>query len=305
MIQTLDELRALLSDMPLGGRAMTRLPVLDTGEHALLVEIDGVEVEAAWRAAREQSGRAGRWPVAVTCWADGAGAWERRFEGEDLFMRAPFTWGAGGADVSPAGLRRRSRDVDVAAMLKREAARRAELVPAAEVIEEAVAETERVFGVAPDPALVADAGGSHQSDLDLERWLARWERDHAGDRPPRPPDPWFAPYGPTALMWLPAPAGADALAYVSWYAGETRDHADLIALLRSWEERFGAELVAHWGTMLQLVVRRPPLDLESALEVATEQVLVAPCTIWLQGTSLRDHARALVGAERWFLHERP
>ena len=79
----------------------------------------------------------------------------------------------------------------------------------------------------------------------------------------------------------------------------------LIALLRSWRERFGAELVAHWGNMLQLVVEHPPTDADTAWELAWEQTLVAPCTIWLPGTPLREYARSLIGANRWFLHERP
>jgi hypothetical protein len=41
--------------------------------------------------------------------------------------------------------------------------------------------------------------------------------------------------------------------------------------LRSWRERYGAELVASWGTMLQLSVNAPPADLQDAFELAVEQ----------------------------------
>ena len=52
----------------------------------------------------------------------------------------------------------------------------------------------------------------------------------------------------------------------------------LIATLASWPDRYGAELVAHWGTMLHFVVTRPPNTLEDASNFALEHDLVAPGT---------------------------
>lgn len=57
--------------------------------------------------------------------------------------------------------------------------------------------------------------------------------------------------------------------------------------------------------MLQFVVARRPATAEEALELAWQQYLVAPCTMLLPGVSVRDHARALLHIDRWFLHERP
>ncbi|WP_428268063.1 DUF4253 domain-containing protein [Haliangium sp.] len=68
---------------------------------------------------------------------------------------------------------------------------------------------------------------------------------------------------------------------------------------------FGAEIVAHYGTMLQLIVSRRPDDIDDAWALAYAQQLVAECTTVLPGISLRDHARALMHADRWFLHQRP
>jgi hypothetical protein len=53
--------------------------------------------------------------------------------------------------------------------------------------------------------------------------------------------------------------GWQVAAYVSFFGAEVPGGAErLIAVLRSWHERYGAELVAHYGTMLEFVVRRPP-----------------------------------------------
>lgn len=37
----------------------------------------------------------------------------------------------------------------------------------------------------------------------------------------------------------------------------------------------------------------------------SEQVALAECTTLLPGVSMRDHARALLAVNRWFIHERP
>jgi hypothetical protein len=78
-----------------------------------------------------------------------------------------------------------------------------------------------------------------------------------------------------------------------------------VAVLHHWSDRFGAELVAHYGTMLQFVVDRPPTTLDDAFIVAWQQELVAECTTVKPGVPVRHHARVLVGRERWFLHDRP
>ena len=79
----------------------------------------------------------------------------------------------------------------------------------------------------------------------------------------------------------------------------------MVAAQRRWEEQFGAELVASYGTMLQYFVRRAPTTLKQALRLAWEQERLAECTTITRGVSLLHHARVLVGRDRWFLHERP
>jgi hypothetical protein len=72
-----------------------------------------------------------------------------------------------------------------------------------------------------------------------------------------------------------------------------------------WEKRYGAELVANLGTMLEFTVARPPQTMAEAWELAVEQDLVAPHTIGGPCLPLRAHARALLQRPTWLLHSRP
>lgn len=95
-------------------------------------------------------------------------------------------------------------------------------------------------------------------------------------------------------------------ARISPYGAEgSGRHEALIRLSREWQHRFGAELVASWGTMLQYVAAKPPTTLDEAFDLAAQQIAVAPCTTLLRGEGVRQLARHLWHGEQWFLHERP
>lgn len=120
-------------------------------------------------------------------------------------------------------------------------------------------------------------------------------------------DYWFDPTPqPTAMVFLPSARSAATVAYESWYAEHSElPAAALVALLERWNAEYGAEVMAHWGTMLQLRVAQPPRGIAQARALAREQLLVAPCTAMLPGTHPEMHAQALLQAKTWFLHERP
>ncbi|NRF70857.1 DUF4253 domain-containing protein [Aquincola sp. S2] len=151
--------------------------------------------------------------------------------------------------------------------------------------------------------------------VDLEAYLARKAAgreapaEDAGGADADEPDPtlampgWFEPDN-AQLVFLPTPRSEDALAYLHWYGCLDGGAAGMIALMRRWRERFGAELFAHYGTMLQLVAARPPEQLDAALALAHEHHLASSRALDFAAT-LRHYARGLLGHERWFLHERP
>jgi hypothetical protein len=155
------------------------------------------------------------------------------------------------------------------------------------------------------------ASDGSPSENDLEYWLlAREERVTPAPAPENGDyDDWFIPTGREShLLFLPTPQGPESLAYLDFYAiehgvmGVTAER--LIAVLSLWEERYGAELVANWGTMLQFVVSRPPATLDEAWELAVDIDLIAPSGN-AATVHVRDTARFLWRRHTWFAHCRP
>ena len=73
------------------------------------------------------------------------------------------------------------------------------------------------------------------------------------------------------------------------------------AVLREWHEKWGAELVAFWGTMLQFIVSRQPASGQEAWDLNRQIATMAG--------SLQDRpwmrALALERTNIWFLHDPP
>ena len=224
-----------------------------------------------------------------------------------MFNRFPFDHGAG-TDTSIRGILERADAIDPADVIAELAARDARWDPYEHLVTFELESTRRAVGDAPTEATLRAALGAHTTHEALDRWLLDWEETTGGVKlEPALYLDWFDPVGlDTAVVLLPTPHSWEAPAYLSFFGAEGPGGAEsLIALVRSWHERFGAELVAHFGTMLEFVVNRPPRSLDEAWALAREQELVAPCTTALPGITLREHARSLVDRDTWFIHERP
>jgi Domain of unknown function (DUF4253) len=100
---------------------------------------------------------------------------------------------------------------------------------------------------------------------------------------------------------IPAGRPADVLAVIGWdgLANHGREAVlPLTAVLRSWEDRFGAQLIDVGFADLRLLVERPPRTLEAAQRIAAEQVVLADDCI----DGMRDIpniAARLVNAPIW------
>jgi hypothetical protein len=94
---------------------------------------------------------------------------------------------------------------------------------------------------------------------------------------------------------------ADVLATVGWM-GACNHYGDigpLSAVLRSWEERFGAYLVGVGFATLTLAVQRPPVSREACLAVAAEHFAVCPDNIY-QGTgSIEEYSVQIQSQPVW------
>jgi hypothetical protein len=94
---------------------------------------------------------------------------------------------------------------------------------------------------------------------------------------------------------------ADAVAVLQW-SGPTNHFSDmgqLAAVLRTWEDRFGAYVVCIGFDTLQLAVTRPPASFEQACRVAAEHMAVCSDCVYQGEGSIEALAESLVGASTW------
>jgi hypothetical protein len=106
---------------------------------------------------------------------------------------------------------------------------------------------------------------------------------------------------PAARIGLvPAERPADVLPALGWGGLDNRGESllPLTAVLRSWEDRFGARLIDVGYADLRLFVERPPRTLEVAQRLAAEQVVLADDCI--DGARTIPHIAArLLNAPVW------
>lgn len=106
-------------------------------------------------------------------------------------------------------------------------------------------------------------------------------------------------WGRLGLVAVTRPA--DALAKLGWLgpANHLSDVGVLSAVLRSWEDRFGAHLVGVGFDTLTLAVQRPPTTHEAALAVAAEHYAICPDNISQGIGSIELYARGLRAQPVW------
>jgi hypothetical protein len=101
-----------------------------------------------------------------------------------------------------------------------------------------------------------------------------------------------------------APAGrpADVPAAAGWtgMCNSWDDVAEVSAVLRSWEDRFGAVLVRMHLSVLELAVAAPPWRTEDCERVAAEHFAFTCDDDSPEPRTVRQHAHRLRGARRWW-----
>ncbi|MFD3325883.1 DUF4253 domain-containing protein [Streptomyces sp. NPDC058701] len=104
------------------------------------------------------------------------------------------------------------------------------------------------------------------------------------------------------LALVPAGRSADVPAAAGW-CGPTNhenDTALLSVVLRSWEDRFGARVVALGFDELQVSVSAPPPTADRALPVAAEHFAFCPDNVRQGSGSIRAYAEeAVTGTRHW------
>ena len=107
--------------------------------------------------------------------------------------------------------------------------------------------------------------------------------------------------GPLRIGLVAAERPADALVNMGWN-GAANVHATaapLTAVLRSWEERFGATLMHVGFDTLDLLVERPVASWPEALAVAAEHFAFCSDNVYQGVGSIREYADELPWDARW------
>ncbi|RFS81141.1 DUF4253 domain-containing protein [Actinomadura spongiicola] len=95
--------------------------------------------------------------------------------------------------------------------------------------------------------------------------------------------------------------GADALAAVGWQGALNHNEwtAPLAAVLRGWEDRFGARVVALGFNTLELSVAAPPITTRHAVHVAAEHWAFCPDILFQGPGTLAGYAEEIRGKTNW------
>ncbi|MFI6368844.1 DUF4253 domain-containing protein [Nocardia sp. NPDC050630] len=118
-------------------------------------------------------------------------------------------------------------------------------------------------------------------------------------------------------LGLVAASSADSVAAIGWreVANHTTDIAEISAVLRDWERRYGTRVVAIDDGSLHLSVSAPPGKRDEALRVAAEHYAFCPEDTWsttvalinneivpCSGTVLAEYAETLINNKFWIFH---
>jgi hypothetical protein len=302
----LQDIRELLKGTFLEDAMMVELQIPRTTDVAIAIAVNSQSAIEAWKLLKNHLDQTQRYPVVTTCWSGFGETWEQKMRDEDLFNRFYFD------EEYPEGLSPEAiiakADCYAKEDLDRYLSSQAQIYTY-DLEQELLSELENTktnFGIAPSLSEIKESAKIF-TILDIEHYLFNWEYKLEQTQNLKPTlyldyQDWFEPRDQVlALVLLPNPHSWNALAYLSWFGGSK----NAIYLIKQWYQNYGAELVCHYGTMLQFFVSRRPADLQIAFELAWQQVGLAQCTTALPGVSIRDHARALLELDRWFIHERP
>jgi hypothetical protein len=102
----------------------------------------------------------------------------------------------------------------------------------------------------------------------------------------------------THLALIPTQDWTEIPAYLRAGGWNSVPESDfLVSALRSWRDRFGAELVGYSHDTMNIRVQRPPSSREEALELAREHYLF--CSDALNEVTLKELAALLIESDWW------
>jgi hypothetical protein len=112
------------------------------------------------------------------------------------------------------------------------------------------------------------------------------------------------PFSASRIALVPADRPADILPVLGWCPGNwccalpVPSPVGFAAVMRSWEERFGARLFAMTHDEAYLLVQRPPRGLDAALPIAAEHLVF--CDEPAGRQPVRTTASDIIDAPVWY-----
>jgi hypothetical protein len=101
------------------------------------------------------------------------------------------------------------------------------------------------------------------------------------------------------LVLIPATSSSEALEVGRCTMSEENDLTGHAAVLRSWEQRLGAQLIALRFDTMFVSVEAPPREKSAATHIACEHVSFAPDGVQQNFDSFPEYVEHLVGADLW------
>jgi hypothetical protein len=321
-ISTLQELVPLLENTILADAKVITIDIPESGDRAFAIQINPENGIEAWNLLRSLLDITKCYPVIIEGVEFPPTDYEDRMQNKDLFPRWWYEQEVNGREDKAVDIKSiisRSKTFDVDKCIEDdddyfweqfEDEERAEFL-----MGEITCIKER-YGIAPtldQLQLIVTGDGEHEA-LNLEKWLFEWEIDHnpldqvvALTDKIRQGD-WFDHFPKhsrhIALLLLPTEYGWETLAYLHWYGSGSITSGGAIAFLKRWYENYQAELICHWGTIIDLKVPKLPQTIQEAFNLAIEHNTFSSYTVSNHGF-IREYARELMLRYHWSFHERP
>jgi hypothetical protein len=312
---TLAEVIDFLKNTLLSDAKVIELEIPESTERAIAIQIDRDNAIAAWELMQSKIGITGRYPVIVADaeYPKASEDWGKSMQKSNFFSRVSFD-----RPSDPISIIERSRNFNVDKLVEEYDDEFYEQFDDQEEIDELLQNQldwmEEEIGKAPTLAEVGVSvtGKGIHEDRKFQRWLFEWQlanisKENSNNEDIEEPTDrtdWFSDYQTHyALMLLPTANSYDTFAYIHW--GYAVDADSSVACFRRWHERYGANLVCHYGVYLYLNVDKQPLLSLDAFDLAVEHYALASDLLDRSGYSLREYAGMLPNMDTWYFLDRP
>jgi Domain of unknown function (DUF4253) len=318
-ITTIQELISLLQDTLLAEAKIITLDIPESINQAFVIQISPDNGIESWNLMRSLLNQTKCYPVIVSSqeYPHTSEDWEQSMLSSNFFSRCFFEEEVNGRDDKAVDIQNiiaRSHLFDIEQFMEEDDDYfwdQFEDEERAEMLMVQIDDIRERYGSAPtlDQLKEIVTGDGENKSLNLEKWVFEWEISHFEDEKVAifkgkiHEREWFSTYQKHfALMLLPTGNGWETLAYLHWYGSLFLTSSGAIAFLKKWYENHQAELVCHYGTVIDLKVPQKPQTIQQAFNLAIEHSIFSNYTI---SGGIRDYARELMHHHHWSFHERP